>query len=155
MLFKTGKDYARPGVPDRGAATIIDLFRARGHQDEFGRGVPDPTDAPPVGASVMARLNHGRWIGDCGLDDAVRERRCLNAQFVDPDDPRFFCVECFNAANGGRWRPVTWPANRALVEAELESLPVPEQNWEPKRPGKQGRIELGELHPGPSMSEEG
>jgi hypothetical protein len=131
MPFKTGKDYVRPGVADRGAATIIELLRARGHLDELGQPVPDPTLGAPTGSGVVARLNHGRWLGDCNLQDTIRGRTCLNAQLLDPDDPRFFCVECFNGANGGRWRPVTWPANRAGIEAQLEARQQPEQNWEP------------------------
>jgi hypothetical protein len=125
---KDGKDYIdlTQGVADRGAATIIDLYRKKGHQ------VPEPSDPDPVLAPVVkARLNHGRWIGDCGLPDAARQRVCLNAQYVDPDDTRFFCVECHNADCGGAWRPVLWPADRAAVEAPLEGLPAREQNWTP------------------------
>lgn len=129
--IKDGKDYIRGGLVDRGAATIIELLRARGHRDEFGRPVPDPAPGALTGPAVAARLNHGRWIGDCNLPDSTRGRTCLNAQFVDDADQRFFCIECFNQDNAGRWRPVTWPADRAAVEAAVADLPTPEQNWTP------------------------
>jgi hypothetical protein len=123
--IKDGKEYVRDGVADAGAATIIDLRR------KAGMFLPDPAAGAPTGAAVLARLNHGRWIGDCNLWDESQNRTCLNAQFLDEGDKRFWCVECFNVANTGRWRPVTWPASRATVEAPLADLPAPEQNWEP------------------------
>jgi len=129
--MKTGQAYARSGVADHGAETIIRLLRAQGHRDELGRGVPDPAAGPPTGPPVTARLNHGRWIGDCNSRDATRNRTCLNAQLLHPGDPRFFCVECFNEAAGGAWRPVAWPPDRAVVESPLLALPAPEQNWAP------------------------
>lgn len=153
MPLTDGKHYLRaleerirtiiPGavVEDRGAATIVDLFRIG------GQAVPSPADDDPAGAPVVARLNHGRWLGDCNLDLPLRPNpatgevdpdavpvTCRNAQLVDFTDPRFFCVVCHNAAVGGRWRPVTLPPNRAGIEALVEHLPTQAQNWEPPKP---------------------
>lgn len=145
MRLRTAAD-AYPhqhGRPDTGAHSIIDLLHAWGHP------VPEPASGAPAGPPVLARVNHGRWIADCHLRITTGPwagQRCHNAQYVHPDDPRFFCVTCHNAEVGGRWRPVTWPPDPAAIEATLEGLPIPEQNWQPPLPGKQGRG-IGELHP--------
>jgi hypothetical protein len=117
-------DWA-PDLPYEDATTIIEKKR------HGGTYVPDPVAEEVGDPEVLARVDNGRWIGDCNLWDAPHGWTCLNAQALDPDDQRFFCVACANDAVGGRWRPVTWPANIAAVEATLEGLPVPEQNWTP------------------------
>jgi hypothetical protein len=114
-----------PEVPYVDATTIIEIKRHHGHF------VPDPEPEDAADPDVVARVDHGRWIGDCNLWDAARGWTCLNAQAIDPDDERFFCIACHNAEVDGRWRPVVWPADVAAVEVPLESLPVPEQNWTP------------------------
>lgn len=106
------------------AEAIIDLFR------EKGVTVPEPSSTIG-GTPVIAYINHGRWIGDCGLYDASRERTCQNAQLVDADDARFYCVICFNDAIGGQWRSITWPENPEFIEESLAELPINEQNWTP------------------------
>jgi len=64
-----------------------------------------------VGAvGVTARIDHGRWIADC---------ECKGAEYVDPDEPVFFCLSCLNAANGGKLRPVKFPP--AKVRAKIEA----------------------------------
>jgi hypothetical protein len=91
--------------------------------------VPDPTAGDPIGPNVVARIDHGRWIGDCNLNDAVNVRVCPNAQYVDEADLRFFCITCHNAEIGGRWRTVVFPADIEATEAPLLALPATEQNW--------------------------
>lgn len=63
---------------------------------------------------VTARIDHGRWIADC---------ECNGAEYVDPDEPIFFCLSCMNAANGGKLRPVKFPPVkiRAKIEARLSA----------------------------------
>jgi hypothetical protein len=128
--MKDGKDYVRGRMADRGAASVIALAN-RARVEQALDPIPEPASPEPTGPVVMARLDHGRWIGDCGLADTARQRVCRNAQFVDPDDHRFYCVVCHNAACGGVWRPVLWPIDRAQVEAPLAGLPAREQNWTP------------------------
>jgi hypothetical protein len=127
--IKNANDYARPaeGVPSLGAATVIHLARRR------GQAVAEPTADAPAAPEVIARVNHGRWIGECGLPDPARGGEiCKNAQYIALDDPRFFCIVCENADHGGAWRDVTLPADPEAVEAAILDLPEGEQNWEPE-----------------------
>jgi hypothetical protein len=117
-------DHA-PDLPYEDATTILEIKR---HGGDF---VPDPEPEQGGDPAVVARVNWGNWVGDCNLWDAAKGWTCTNAQALDPNDPRFFCIACHNDAINGRWRPVIWPANIAAVETPLESLPVPEQNWTP------------------------
>lgn len=75
--------------------------------------------APPpgvlIGASLYARINHGRWVADCV---------CGSAQVVSPDDPRFACPEC-----GYGWAQITFPDKPAAAEAEVSARPPHERNW--------------------------
>lgn len=52
---------------------------------------------------VIARIDHGRWIADC---------ECQGAEYVDPDEPVFFCLSCLNAAHQGALRPVVFPSEK-------------------------------------------
>jgi hypothetical protein len=90
----------------------------------------EPTEANTSG-EVAARINHGRWLVDCG--------GCNSALVVDLSEPAFMCVECGNAANDGKWLRVTVPANWEAIEAELLKRPwngrnpadAKNRNWEP------------------------
>ena len=94
----------------------------------FG-SLPEPTPATIAGR-VQARVNHGRWLVDCP--------GCNSALVIDLDEPVYMCVECGNAANGGRWLRVIFPRQRKGIEAELLKRPygrnpedAPTRNWEP------------------------
>lgn len=85
---------------------------------------PEPSGTAVGKATVaLARVNHGRWIVDCPF--------CPSAALVTPDDPRFFCVECGNAAAHGRWAKVIFPDDVDAIEQTLEPRPAALQNWEP------------------------
>lgn len=114
-----------PDLPDTGAHLLVDLRRAS------GRPIPEPAAGPPVGPPVMARVDMGRWLGDCDLDDPIRKGVCRAAQYLHPDDRRFYCHICNNQAVGGRWRLVVWPPDRGAVEGPLDGLPPRDQNWRP------------------------
>ena len=60
------------------------------------------------GKPVKARIDHERLIADC---------ECNGAEYVDPDDLRFFCHSCGNKSNDGYYRPVTLSA---AVKKELK-----------------------------------
>lgn len=67
---------------------------------------------------VYARIYRGHWIADCDV--------CSGAMFVSPDDPVFFCVECFNRKDNGKLRPIIFPDNRQDIEAAILERPVNE-----------------------------
>ncbi len=73
---------------------------------------------------VSAETNHGRWIAKCPY--------CPGAELVDPADPRFYCLSCYNEQAGGQYIKVKFPAGRGKIEAELLKRPNAENmNWLP------------------------
>ena len=70
---------------------------------------------------VQARIDFGRWIADC---------ECGGAEYVDPDDPVFFCQSCGNAEVDGKLRKVIFPKpeerdliEKAVLERAVEVIP--------------------------------
>lgn len=61
--------------------------------------------------SVTARIDFGRWLADCPI--------CNSAVYVEPADPIFYCFTCKNGDIGGDFISVTFPKNRAGIEAEI------------------------------------
>lgn len=117
---------------ERGADAVLRRLARR------GVALPDVVRGAPVGPPATARVDAGRWLAGCGLDDPIRSRVCPNAQLLDRHDSRIWCVVCHNRALGFRWRQVAWPADRAAIEAALEPLDVAAQHWAPPGPGKHG-----------------
>ena len=85
--------------------------------------VPYQPDAPTAGDPIVVYANEGRWIAECP--------DCRGAQLASHHDPRFMCVECANVANGGAWRPLTWPQDRPAIEQVLDGRQPVNQNWAP------------------------
>lgn len=56
---------------------------------------------------VKARIELGQVIADC---------ECGGAEFVDKDEPIFYCLECFNRRDGGALRPVEFPDEAMWAE---------------------------------------
>ena len=70
---------------------------------------------------VLARIDYGRWLADC---------ECGGAEYVDPDDPVFFCQSCGNASTDGKLRKVIFPEpeerkkiEEAVLERRVEVIP--------------------------------
>jgi hypothetical protein len=103
-------------APD--AEWTIAYMRGKGNQ------IPDPSGGPRGGDDpVLAYVNHGRWVAEC---------ECFSAQVVTEADPRFYCVECFNVAFGGRWRTIIFPSETAEIGVVLAERPERKrQNWTP------------------------
>lgn len=73
---------------------------------------------------IYAYANHGRWVVECP--------DCRGAQLACRTDHRFMCNECANFAIGSQWRTVTWPADAAAIEEELDRRPrAQNRNWFP------------------------
>lgn len=73
---------------------------------------PFNPDAPVAGDPLPVEANHGRWI--------VRCDQCLSAQLASRSDPRFMCVTCGNADQGGAWRPIEWPEDHEEIGRLLD-----------------------------------
>lgn len=71
----------------------------------------------PSGTPVYARIEQGAWIADC---------ECGGAQFVDADEPVYYCFGCGNRGNAFRVRPVIFPEQRQAIEALILARPVNE-----------------------------
>ncbi len=71
----------------------------------------------PSGSPVYARIEQGAWIADC---------ECGGAQFVDADEPVYFCFGCGNRGNKFRVRPVIFPVQRNEIETLILARPVDE-----------------------------
>ena len=83
--------------------------------------MPMETTSSPI---IQARVNHGRWIGDCPF--------CAGAEFVWFQTPSwFFCLSCRNEKAGGKWLPINVPTNYQKIEKLLSIRPRQNQNWEP------------------------
>ena len=65
--------------------------------------------------SVYARIWQGHWIADC---------ECGGAEFVDPNEPIFFCWSCGNRKTSGKVRQVIFPKNRTDIEKKILERPV-------------------------------
>lgn len=73
------------------------------------RRVAVPTDTVPDHPGLYARIDDGRWLGEC---DA-----CGSAWIVSVHDPRFGCVMCLRD-----WVPLILPEDVAAAEAEALAL---------------------------------
>jgi len=80
-----------------------------------GSLVIDFIEEVDTGNFVQARVEHGRWGEHC---------ECGGAEYVDPDDPVFYCFSCGNASAGGKLRPVQFPSNVEEIELILLERPV-------------------------------
>ena len=86
----------------------------------------------PAGDPVLAIVNAGRWQGLCP--------DCGGGEYLNVDEPVFWCCSCANVANGHHPRAVVFPAEeeRADIEAVLLERKAPvlpggasPRNWEP------------------------
>lgn len=91
-------------------------------QTPVAEALEAPLGPPEIG--VAAHVNHGRWLVECPT--------CCGAQFALQEHPRFMCNYCANVAVEGLWRPVTWPTDRAKIEAALDARVLDDnKNWSP------------------------
>lgn len=84
---------------------------------------PDGEDAaaPPV----YARMNHARWLAECGCGSAV-------LLFRGGPGAWFWCPSCGNAVAAGKLRPVLWPPDRDRIDTNMASLPEGLAHWDPQ-----------------------
>lgn len=73
---------------------------------------------------ILAVINHSRWVVECPF--------CNGAELGDPEDPRFFCLSCYNKQAGGNYIPVQYPNDYIEIEHVLMSRTNPStRNWLP------------------------
>lgn len=93
--------------------------RIENHRMKFTRAHPGVflAKGKTIPRSVSARIDFGRWLADC---------ECGGAEYVDPDEPSFFCNSCGNAEFNGELRSVIFPdeATMAAIEKALLARPV-------------------------------
>lgn len=58
---------------------------------------------------VYARIELGQWCASC---------ECGGVEFVDPDEPIFFCFSCGNKVDAGKLRSVIFPPQPEREEIE-------------------------------------
>lgn len=107
---------------DSAAACHALLNRHRAKHDE--PLLPDlPSGKHASAETLLAYVNHGRWVVDCP---------CGSAQLASRSDRRFFCTDCRNTFAHGKWVGVVWPADEADIEGLLLQRPdVKTRNWYP------------------------
>ena len=77
------------------------------------RGIcPVIFDSQVRGKTVPAYISNGRWMALCD------ETGCQGCEYVDPDEPIFYCLSCGNGQTG-QARPVKFPSRRREIEAAL------------------------------------
>lgn len=91
-------------------------------------GVRLPPPETEVEGEIPALVNHGRWMAHCG---------CGGAVVVSSKVPLFWCPDCGNQANKGKWLRVIFPAEKEEIEKELLKRPADDgfrarnRNWLP------------------------
>lgn len=71
-----------------------------------------------VSKEIVARCDHGRWVGDCGCGSGVAA------------SPEWSLACCFSC--GAIYRRIVFPKDRAAIVAALAARPAIEnQNWLP------------------------
>lgn len=70
--------------------------------------------------SVLAYVNHGRWVADCSRPG------CAGAESLAPRQTGFHCSNCHQLDE------VVWPADAADIWDVLQERPIPQtRNWYP------------------------
>jgi hypothetical protein len=108
----------KPGARLEDYLRLLVARRLQGSQaGEVPPGVLERALQPPVKSHpVLAYVNHNRWGASC---------ECGGFDVVDQDDPRFYCIACYNVMTDGRMRMVRFPKDREGIERALRARPNP------------------------------
>lgn len=107
-----------------GVSTMDDLVRRHwsGPDEPAVPLGPHPREVSTE-AVAHAIVRQSRWVVLCPW--------CPGVEYAHSTDKRFFCIECGNAAVGGKWISVEWPANAEAIELHLSVRTVPStRSWE-------------------------
>ena len=83
---------------------MYDILKERGQVDVTLDMTVDPSHP------IKAFIDTGRWGAQC---------ECGGAEYVEFDDPVFWCFNCGNVVAGGKLRPVQFPSAADVEEIEL------------------------------------
>ena len=139
-IFSASDDAKRKRM-----ASVVALVRALSVQAAQRGRIAFPWDGRSVaGPAVEAFIDRGRWLAQCD--------NCGSHEYVDPDTPIFFCMNCGNGDNRAA-RPVLFPEERERIELALvarevlpgfgrdeiertmNGVPIVEGLWREWRPG--------------------
>ena len=101
------------------------------HAERHPNGMLDASPpAPGVHAKTktIARVSGSCWIADCP------KAGCGGAEFVNFDDPRFFCCSCRNVDFAGQPIAVKLPSDKQREQIEEQLLKRPDpitRHWYP------------------------
>jgi len=107
----TAKDIAYRDGYETSQLRILGLFRKL----TMRRNLDIKLINEVAGPEVLARIDFGRWCASC---------ECGGSEYVDPDEPIYYCFSCGNYENEGRLRPVTFPSSRLEIEEAILERPV-------------------------------
>lgn len=120
--------WSAPSLP-REHQAILEVARTAGVHQQIADllAPPEPKGPHPrehSGEAIAhAIVRQSRWVVLCPW--------CPSAQYAHTTDRRFFCVECGNAAVGGKWVTVEWPKNPEEIELHLSVRSDPNtRSWE-------------------------
>lgn len=127
-MLVTADHYPGEATPAmRGALIYLEALQREGmgHPLAGAVALPDPGSPNADEPKAYAYISDNRWVVDCPWD--------TGATLTSPDDPRFFCPYCLNAAVDGQFIEVMWPSPALIDEAMvwLEQRPPIARNWVP------------------------
>lgn len=99
---------------DGSARGFIRKWRENLHKSGQRIDIKD-LNGDPQGQAVQAYIHQGAWIAAC---------ECGGHEYVDPDEPVFFCWSCLNRMNSSYLRPVEFPADWQAIEFLILQRPV-------------------------------
>jgi len=117
MNLRTAETERTYQGPKSGAEAVLNVWLSKGKTPPL---VPQSQAVAPT-PEVEVVVNHGRWLVECPF--------CPSAQVASVSDRRFFCVDCGNAAVGGRFIKVVWPTDLTELDDVLGRRPPENANW--------------------------
>ncbi len=113
----TAKDYCKR----EGVSSVKERIQKMQKNTLQKKGIAIPIQFDKLSPlPVHARIELGQWCADC---------ECGGVEFVDADEPIFFCFGCGNHRVAGALRPVVFPGveERKEIERLVLERPVDER----------------------------
>lgn len=111
----TAKDYSLRWGADGTVRGFIRRWQEKLHKEKNVAVTVRGLDAEPQGEPVQAFIHQGQWLAAC---------ECGGHEFVNPQEPVFFCWGCTNRRHNNTLRPVEFPVRWAEIEQAVLARPV-------------------------------